>query len=73
MPAFNITRIHTPNGIFKLTGKTVTDTGSTKLQIDTLDILGTDGWITLDIKARHTQRLIHLIEADCIEHIKEKQ
>ncbi|WP_298768824.1 hypothetical protein [uncultured Shewanella sp.] len=73
MPAFNITRIHTPKGIFKLTGKTVADTGSTKLQVDTLDILGTDGWITLDIYACHTQTLIHLIEDDCLQHLQEKQ
>ncbi|WP_299495060.1 hypothetical protein [uncultured Shewanella sp.] len=77
MPRFNITRIHTPNGIFRLTGHIVQSalptSNSPALHIKHLDILGTDGWIALNIATQQTQALIHLIEEECIQHIQSRQ
>ena len=57
MPTFNITRLHTKLGIFRLKGIQ----GSVQLEritITEIEILGSDGWVILDL---NNNKIINLI------------
>lgn len=74
MRPFTITRIHTTHGVFRLKGQIiehdVPSSQSSRLQIDCLDILGTDGWIILKINDPATETLILSIQDACLQHLK---
>ncbi|MBW8183719.1 hypothetical protein [Shewanella nanhaiensis] len=71
--AFTITRLDTPLGIIRATGQwapnTPTVTGA-KLFISTFDIMGTDGWVALDIKLPKTSALINELNDKILHHLQ---
>ncbi len=69
MASFNINRLDTCAGIVKLSGD-LELTGN--ININQLSIMGTDGWLALDIDHQHSQNLIKQIRAQIITHLCSK-
>lgn len=64
---FEIGRIHTPLGIFRVSGE-VSDQND--LAISQLEIMGTDGWLFLDIQSKKVTNLIKQLEPHLRTHLK---
>jgi len=64
---FEISRIHTPLGIFRVSGE-VSDQNT--LAISQLEIMGTDGWLFLDIQSKKVVNLIKQLEPHLQAHLK---
>ena len=71
--AFFITRLNTTQGIIKATGEwtpaSLTMTKN-KLLILTLDIMGTDGWVTLDLTQSKTKVLLGKLSDEVLLHLQ---
>ena len=65
MKPFNISRIHTTQGIFQLSGH---HQGS-DLHINKMAMMGTDGWIILDLQQTAVVNLIADLNDKLIEHL----
>lgn len=65
--SFEISRIHTPLGIFRVSGK-VFDRND--LAISQLEIMGTDGWLFLDIQSKKVVNLIKQLEPHLLAHLQ---
>ncbi len=71
--AFIITRLNTTQGIIKATGEwtpsslTMTDNA---LLILTLDIMGTDGWVALDLTQSKTKVLLDELNDEMLLHLQ---
>ena len=71
--AFIITRLNTTQGIIKATGEwasaslTMTDNA---LLILTLDIMGTDGWVALDLTQSKTKVLLDELNDEVLLHLQ---
>ncbi|WP_394392420.1 hypothetical protein [Shewanella woodyi] len=76
--AFTITRLDTPLGIIKVEGEwswsnTVSATQTdARLSISSLDIMGTDGWVALDLKLPNTCALIEKLNVQIVEHLQKR-
>ncbi len=73
--AFTITRLNTSQGIIKATGEWNSDSltmTENKLLIFTLDIMGTDGWVALDLKLPNTCALIEKLNVQIVEHLQKR-
>jgi hypothetical protein len=57
MKKFNISRINTPLGIFRITGLWDT-TQIAAMKINLIEQMGTDGWVLLD---NSNAKIVHLI------------
>ena len=64
---FEISRIHTPFGIFKVSGEV---SGQNDLAISQLEIMGTDGWLFLDIQSKKVDNLIKQLEPHLQAHLQ---
>jgi hypothetical protein len=64
---FEISRIHTPLGIFRVSGD-VSDQKA--LAISQLEIMGTDGWLFLDIQSAKIANLIKQLEPHLQAHLQ---
>lgn len=64
---FEISRIHTPLGIFRVSGE-VSDQND--LAISQLEIMGTDGWLFLNIQSGKVVNLIKQLESHLQAHLK---
>ena len=62
-----ISRIHTPLGIFRVSGE-VSDQNT--MAISQLEIMGTDGWLFLDIQSAKVANLIKQLEPHLLTHLK---
>jgi len=65
--SFEISRIHTPLGIFRVSGE-VSDKNA--LAISQLEIMGTDGWLFLDIQSKKVANLIQQLEPHLLTHLQ---
>lgn len=68
MPTFNITRLHTKQGIFRLKG-TQGYNQPEKITIKEIEILGTDGWVILDLNNKKVLNLITSLHNEIIQHL----
>ncbi|MFT4929393.1 MAG: hypothetical protein ACI8WB_005526 [Phenylobacterium sp.] len=66
---FNITRIHTSQGIFSLSGHWQRDDGDNPLHISQLAMMGTDGWMPLDTKQPAVMAVLNSLMAQFVEHL----
>ncbi|WP_138632672.1 hypothetical protein [Pseudoalteromonas phenolica] len=64
---FEISRIHTPLGIFRVSGGV---SEQNDLTISQLKIMGTDGWLFLDIQSTKVTNLIKQLEPHLLAHLK---
>ncbi|TMP83123.1 hypothetical protein CWB73_02680 [Pseudoalteromonas phenolica] len=64
---FEISRIHTPLGIFRVSGE-VSDQNT--MAISQLEIMGTDGWLFLDIQSAKVANLIKQLEPYLLAHLQ---
>ncbi|RZQ53651.1 hypothetical protein C1E23_08380 [Pseudoalteromonas phenolica] len=64
---FEISRIHTPLGIFRVSGE-VSDQNT--LAISQLEIMGTDGWLFLDIQSKRVANLIKQLKPHLLAHLQ---
>ncbi|WP_345888822.1 hypothetical protein [Shewanella algae] len=65
---FDISRIHTPQGIFRLKGEQ--QASPPKLVCRQLEILGSDGWLELRVEDNRTQVLLDALFEPVREHLK---
>ena len=64
---FEISRIHTPLGIFRVSGDV---SNQNTLAISQLEIMGTDGWLFLDIQSAKVANLIKQLEPHLLTNLK---
>ncbi|WP_076409230.1 hypothetical protein [Shewanella sp. UCD-KL12] len=75
MAPFNISRIHTEHGIFRLSGNwvksknTSQDDNFQNLTITSLAFLGTDGWVDLDLTTKASQKITSALSPVVFEHL----
>ncbi|EPN4935142.1 hypothetical protein ACT0UY_003721 [Vibrio fluvialis] len=69
MKTFEISRIHTPAGIFRLSGYVCTSGDRVTLEYRTAEFMGTDGWCELDIESEHARSILAAIQPELIEHL----
>ncbi|MCL1049723.1 hypothetical protein L2755_08830 [Shewanella abyssi] len=74
MEVFNISRITTAEGIFKISGEASISKPSTtddqSISITALEIMSTDGWQALDVSADSVQALIVKLNSPILCHLK---
>ncbi|ACA86133.1 hypothetical protein [Shewanella woodyi] len=73
--AFTITRLNTSQGIIKATGEWNSDSltmTENKLLIFTLDIMGTDGWVALDLTQSKTKMLLDELNDEVLLHLQKR-
>ena len=64
---FNISRIHTQQGIFQLSGKAL----EKQINIEKLFMMGSDGWFELDLSQEKVQLLLTLIKTELLVHLNQ--
>lgn len=69
MQAFNITRLNTAQGIVKMHGKQVRDDAGIRLIIEQFSLMGTDGWVLMEINSVNTMQLLAQIELEVLAHL----
>jgi len=67
---FNISRINTPLGIFRLRGSWCND--NLNLDIDTIELMGTDGWVLLNHSRVKVIQLIDELTPMLVVHLLAK-
>lgn len=72
MQTFNITRLNTSHGIVKMHGKQVLHETGTRLMIEQFALMGTDGWVLMDINSANTMQLLAQIELEVLAHLARK-
>ncbi len=65
MHSFTISRLHLLQGIFKISGAHSNAT----LQITSLHMMSSDGWVLLDLQNRDAQQLITTIQPALLQHL----
>ncbi|MEZ9820840.1 hypothetical protein AB4238_09520 [Shewanella sp. 10N.286.45.A1] len=74
MQVFNISRLTTEKGIFRIAGSSAVNRPNGAVQppihITSLEIMSTDGWQALDISADSLQPLLNELTSPVIEHLK---
>jgi len=84
MAAFTISRLHTTQGIYRLTGEWNINSRKNgdlsnetknnvdhKISIHTIDVMGTDGWLAL--KQESNTELIDKLRGEIVLHLQSKQ
>lgn len=67
---FNISRLNTRSGIVKLSGKYCPDVG--EIKAERFDIMGTDGWVRLDLENDQTLKLLADIHHEVFHHLNSR-
>lgn len=71
MKAFEISRINTKYGIFRVAGEWCEKKHRTNdLEISLLEIMSTDGWSELELFSDNSRELINRIKPKLLEHLK---
>ena len=74
MQMFNISRLTTDKGIFRIAGRIAVNMPNETVQplihIRSLEIMSTDGWQALDISADSLQPLLNELTSPITEHLK---
>lgn len=81
MKSFRISRIHTPGGIFRLSGhygqqvERLSNTQSHAAQIvyEKVEFMGSDGWCELDLHNPHAQSVLANIEEEIRAHLDKRR
>ena len=71
--AFSISRLNTSMGIIRAKGEwpqNMLTMTSPELTIFTLDIMGTDGWVALDITLPDTLTVIDKLNSEILQHLQ---
>lgn len=66
---FEISRIETKLGIFRLSGLFTIHIGEPDVTYDKVEFMSTDGWCELDIHSNAGQAILKQIASDIIEHL----
>ncbi|MCG7500121.1 hypothetical protein MHO82_24980 [Vibrio sp. Of7-15] len=66
---FDITRIETKLGIFRLSGSLAMNTREPSIAYDKVEFMGTDGWCELDTHSNAGQAVLNQIASEIIEHL----
>lgn len=69
MKTFEISRIHTSAGIFRLSGYVSISGDRVTLEYHTAEFMGTDGWCELDMESEHARSILEAIQPELIEHL----
>lgn len=69
MKDFNISRINTVAGIFRLSGKVILINHNFEFEFSHVDIMSTDGWCQLDIQSKSTKSILDKIKLDVSKHL----
>ncbi|MBY8317885.1 hypothetical protein KW543_19195 [Vibrio fluvialis] len=69
MKTFEISRIHTSAGIFRLSGYVSISGDRVTLEYHAAEFMGTDGWCELDIESEHVRSILAAIQPELIEHL----
>lgn len=74
MKPFHITRIHLNQGIFKITGEWlgIHDSSAISLQsltLSKLEMMGSDGWLALDLSQEIVCKLMGEIKPQVLTHL----
>jgi len=67
---FNISRINTPLGIFRVRGLWCKD--NLTLDIDSIELMGTDGWVLLNQSSANVIQLINELTPTLFAHLLAK-
>lgn len=68
MEKFNISRLNTAYGVFRIVGVKNTN-NYPDLTVNSIDMMGTDGWETLDITSESVIALVEKLNDDINEHL----
>ncbi|WDE09839.1 hypothetical protein [Thalassomonas haliotis] len=71
---FNISRIDTSLGIFRLTGHCCSKScAPADLCVEKIEILGTDGWLVLALETDRVRDLIRDLAPELLAHLAKKE
>ncbi|WDD97048.1 hypothetical protein [Thalassomonas actiniarum] len=76
MLPFHISRIHTAQGIFRLSGYwqgQCRQQPVARLEVEAIEILGTDGWQALASACRKSDDLLGQLKPELLRHLQEKE
>lgn len=70
---FTITRLDTPWGMFRIDGYWLDEETATarQLRIEQLCMMGTDGWVSLDLEVREVVSLVAKLTPEVLAHLGE--
>ena len=71
MKSFNISRISTKLGTFRVSGQRCCDKGA-KLKVESIEVMGTDGWVLLDHTSERVMVLIDDLTPELQAHLRVK-
>lgn len=69
MRNFSISRLSTSRGIIKISGVVHFETKKHWLDVNSMSIMGTDGWVELSLEKPQTTELLELINKELMDHI----
>ncbi len=70
MKLFKVSRIHTDFGIFKVSGEwSVKKTIAENIKIHSIEVMGTDGWVLLDLNNCRSAELISKLQPLLLSHL----
>ncbi len=70
LQAFNISRLHTDCGIFKLSGTVHRSARPQQIAYQQAFFMGTDGWCALDLSNPHAVALLAKIQPQVLQHLQ---
>jgi len=70
MQAFNISRLHTDCGIFKLSGTVRWSVQPYLIEYQQAYFMGTDGWCALDLNNPHAVALLANMQTQVLLHLQ---
>jgi hypothetical protein len=71
---FNISRINTPLGIFRVSGLwSYENIPALHINIDSIEVMGTDGWVLLNQSSDHVIELVKELTPILIIHLQKKR
>lgn len=70
MQIFNVSRIHTDFGIFKVSGEwSVKKNIAENIKIHSIEVMGTDGWVLLEPSHNRSAELISKLQPLLLSHL----
>ena len=68
MKRFDISRINTELGIYRFSGGWCDN----KFEVDSIEVMGTDGWVSLDITNQKVIKIVKELEPVLLDHLVAK-
>lgn len=66
---FEISRIHTHSGIFRLSGQLFSTGCESRVAFKKVEFMGTDGWRNLDLESTSGKEILAKIRSEVISHL----